>query len=63
MESPEEFIRYEPWTADEKKVARRAFDEALARHLSAITAKAKRMMAKVVDPSDLGTGSISHRKP
>jgi hypothetical protein len=53
MESPEQFIRYEPWTADEKKVARRAFDDALARHLSAITAKAKRMMAKVVEPSDL----------
>jgi len=53
MESPQQFIRYEPWTADEKKVARRAFDEALARHLLAITAKAKRMMAKVVEPSDL----------
>lgn len=53
MESPENFIRYETWTANEKKVARRAFDEALARHLSAITAKAKRMMAKVVEPSDL----------
>ena len=53
MESSEQFIRYEPWTADEKKVARRAFDDALARNLSAITAKAKRMMAKVVEPSDL----------
>ena len=53
MESPEQFIRYEPWTAEEKTVARRAFDEALARHLSAITAKAKRMLAKVVEPSDL----------
>ena len=53
MESPGHFIRYEPWTADEKKVARRAFDEALARHLSGITAKAKRMMAKLVGPSDL----------
>lgn len=53
MESPEQFIRYEPWTADEKKVARRAYDEALARQLAAITAKAKRMMAKVVEPSDL----------
>ena len=30
MESPEPFIRYEPWTADEKKVARRAFEEVLA---------------------------------
>lgn len=53
METPEPFIRYEAWTADEKKVARRAFDDALARNLSAITAKAKRMMAKVVEPSDL----------
>lgn len=53
MESPEHFIRHEPWTADEKKVARKAYDAALARHLSNITAKAKRMMAKVTDPSDL----------
>lgn len=53
MGSPEQFIRYEPWTVDEKKVARRAFDEALARNLSAIIAEAKRMMAKVVEPSDL----------
>jgi hypothetical protein len=53
MESPEQFIRYEPWTADEKKVARRAFNEALGRHLSAIIAEAKRRMANVVDPSDL----------
>jgi hypothetical protein len=41
------------WTAAEKKVARRAFDQALERHLSAITAEAKRMMASVAAPSDL----------
>jgi hypothetical protein len=51
MESPEEFIRY--WTPAEKKAARRAFDEALGRHLSAIIAEAKRRMTNVVDPPDL----------
>jgi hypothetical protein len=53
MESPEQFIKYVPWTPAEKKVARRAFDEALGRHLSAIIAEAKRRMANVMDPSDL----------
>lgn len=53
MESPEEFIRYVHWTPAEKKAARRAFDEALGRHLSAIIAEAKRRMTNVVDPSDL----------
>ena len=33
MESLEEFIKYVHWTPAEKKVARRAFDEALGRHL------------------------------
>ena len=53
MESPEQYIKYVPWTPAEKKAARRAFDEALGRHLSAIIAEAKRRMANVVDPSDL----------
>lgn len=53
MESPEQFIKYVPWTPAEKKAARRAFDEALGRHLSAIIAEAKRRMSNVVDPSDL----------
>ena len=53
MESPEEFIRYVHWTPAEKKAARRAFDEALGRHLSAIIAEAKRRMTNVVNPSDL----------
>ena len=53
MESPEQFIKYVPWTPAEKKAARRAFDEALGRQLSAIIAEAKRRMANVMDPSDL----------
>jgi len=53
VESPEQFIKYVPWTPAEKKAARKAFDEALGRHLSAIIAEAKRRMANVVDPSDL----------
>jgi Photoprotection regulator fluorescence recovery protein len=53
MEFPEQFIKYVPWTPAEKKAARRAFDEALGRNLSAIIAEAKRRMANVADPSDL----------
>jgi Photoprotection regulator fluorescence recovery protein len=53
VESPEEFIKYVHWTPAEKKAARRAFDEALGRHLSSIMAEAKRRMTKVADPSDL----------
>lgn len=53
MDSPEDFIPHVHWTATEKKAARRAFDEALGRHLSAIIVKAKGMMANVADPSDL----------
>lgn len=41
------------WTAAEKKVAHRAFDQALQRHLSTIMAEAKRMMANVSEPSQL----------
>lgn len=53
MESPEQFIKYVHWTPAEKKTARRAFDEALGRNLSAIIAEAKRRMVNVADPSDL----------
>jgi 2-phospho-L-lactate guanylyltransferase (CobY/MobA/RfbA family) len=53
MDSLEQFSNNVRWTAAEKKVARRAFENALERHLSAITAEAKRMMANVADPSDL----------
>jgi hypothetical protein len=53
MDSFEPFGDNVRWTAAEKKVARRAFDQALERHLSSITAEAKRMMANVAEPSDL----------
>ena len=53
MDSIEQFGDNVRWTAAEKKVAHRAFDQALERHLSAILAEAKRMMANVADPSDL----------
>jgi Photoprotection regulator fluorescence recovery protein len=53
MESPEQFIKYVHWTPAEKKAARRAFEEALGRNLSAIIAEAKRRMVTVADPSDL----------
>jgi len=53
MEPPEQFIKYVHWTAVEKKAARRAFDDALGRNLSAIIAEAKRRMVNVADPSDL----------
>jgi hypothetical protein len=53
MDSLEQFTDVVRWTGAEKKVARRAFDAALQRHLSAITAEAKRMMANVADPSEL----------
>jgi hypothetical protein len=53
MDSLEQFTDVVRWTSAEKKVARRAFDAALERHLSAIIAEAKRMMANAADPSDL----------
>ena len=52
METPEQLIKYVPWTPAEKKAARKAFDAPLERHLSAIIAEAKRRMANVVDPFD-----------
>lgn len=53
MESFDQFTGSVTWTPAEKKVARRAFDQALGRHLTAILAEAKRRMANVVDPGDL----------
>ena len=52
MDSLQQFSNSVRWTAAEKKVARRAFDLALERRLSAITAQAKSMIANV-DPSEL----------
>src|SRR5258708_37029392 len=53
MVSIEQFGDNVRWTAAEKKVARRAFDQAMERHLSTIIAEAKRMMENVANPSDL----------
>ena len=53
MDSLEQFRNDARWTAAEKKVARKAFENALGRHLSAIIEEAKRMMANVAEPSDL----------
>ena len=53
MESFEQFTDNVRWTGAEKKLARRAFDQALRRHLLAIMAEARRRMANVVDPADL----------
>jgi len=43
MKSPEQFIEHVPWAPAEKKAARRAFDQALQRHLWATIAEAKRV--------------------
>ena len=53
MDSNEQFGHQVSWTGAERKVARRAFDQALERHLTAIIAEAKRVMANVASPSDL----------
>lgn len=53
MNSVEQFSSRVQWTGVEKKAARRAFDQALARNLETIMAEAKRRMAKVHEPSDL----------
>jgi hypothetical protein len=53
MDSAEQFRNHITWTTAEKKAARKAFDQALDRNLAAIMAEAKRMMAKVSEPSAL----------
>ena len=50
MESFEEFPREGKWSPAEKKVARRAFDQAIERHFLAIAEKARRMLDKTTDP-------------
>jgi hypothetical protein len=53
MNSFETFGDRESWSSAEKKVARRAFDQALDRNLAAIMAEAKRTMEIVREPADL----------
>jgi hypothetical protein len=48
------FSRNEPsWSPAEKKIARKAFDQAFTRQCAAIAAKAKTMMAAASKPRDL----------
>ena len=42
-----------PWTAVEKKAARKAFDKAFERHCRAITAEVKRMLENSIVPADI----------
>ena len=53
MESYKQFSDEETWTAAEKKTARRAFDNAFARHCARITAEARRMLENVTAPSNV----------
>jgi hypothetical protein len=53
MEPIEQFGDNVRWTAAVKKVARKAFDNALERHLTGIIGEAKRMMASVAATSEL----------
>lgn len=56
-----DFLDAVKWTATEKKVARKAFDQALERHLAAITAEARRDDGERqrAFPA-LGIGSVPH---
>ena len=53
MNSPKSFIEHIPWTPSEKKVARKAFDQAFERQCSSIKAEAEKMIANVGAPSDI----------
>ena len=53
MNSVEYFRREVRWSATEKKVARKAFDNALKRELTAIATEVKRMLENMTDPSDV----------
>jgi hypothetical protein len=53
MNSPENFIRNISWTPNERKVARKAFDQAFERHCASIKAEAEKMIANVAAPSDI----------
>jgi hypothetical protein len=50
MDSYQAFPPQERWTPAEKKAARKAFDQAIARHFLAIAKKARRMLDDTTDP-------------
>lgn len=53
MSSPGNFIEHIPWTPIEKKVARKAFDQAFERQCASIKAEAVNMIANAAAPSDI----------
>jgi hypothetical protein len=53
MESIAQYRRDETWAPTEKKLARIAFHKAFARHCTAITREARRMLETTTAPSDV----------
>jgi hypothetical protein len=53
MNSAETFIEHIPWTQSEKKIARKAFDQAFERQCATIKAEAEKMIANAAAPSDI----------
>lgn len=53
MNSVEHFIEHVPWTQTEKKVARRAFDQAFERECGAVKKDVEKMIKNLADPSDI----------
>ena len=53
MNSVEQFIERVPWTQNEKKVARKAFDQAFARECASAKTDVERMMKNLANPSDI----------
>lgn len=53
MNSVENFVEYIPWTQSEKKIARKAFDQAFERQCASIKAEAEKMIANAAAPSDI----------
>jgi hypothetical protein len=53
MDTMNQFVHEMPWTAAEKKAARKAFDKAFERHCAAITANTKRMLDQASAPTDI----------
>lgn len=57
-------VRDLKWSHAEKIVARKAFNQALEREFEVVISEAKRMAAKIEQPSDLWeAGSLSDRQP
>jgi hypothetical protein len=53
MRSRQHFIEDVPWTPSEKKVARKAFDQAFERQCAAIKAEVEKMLAQAAAPSGI----------